>query len=138
MQYEHMFKSPLHCTEVLLLWNSDTVKLTLGAYRSMCFDISIDPTTIEKISFLLHFYSVCIREVYVPQHACGPQQTTSLITMGVPGTELGSSCLVATTHQLSHPTSPRENYRNYLRTQKEHTSYEVLDTKAKRKTIQKN
>lgn len=127
MENKHTFKSLLHCTQIFLLWNSDTVKLALGTYRLMCFNISIDSTTKEKnILFILwggglpHNMPVGLRRQLL---------SSQWGSLGL----LRSSCLVATTHQLSHPTSPRENYKHYLRTQKEHTSYEVLNTKTKRK-----
>lgn len=130
MENKHTFKSPLHCTQIFVLWNSDTVKLTLGTYRLTYFNISIDSTTPKK-SFLLYFYFVCGGVSHSMPVGLRRQLLSS--QWGALG-PLRSSCLVATTHQLSYPTSPRENYKNYLRTQKEHTSYEVHNTKAKRKT----
>lgn len=76
VENRHTFKSPLHCTQIFVLWNSDTVKLTLGTYRLTYFNISIDSTTPKK-SFLLYFCLFCVGGGDVTQHACGPQKTTS-------------------------------------------------------------
>lgn len=128
---KHTFKSPLHCTQIFVLWNSDTVKLTLGTYRLTYFNISIDSTTKKNLFYYTFVYFVCGGVSHSMPVGLRRQLLSS--QWGALGL-LRSSCLVATTHQLSYPTSPRENYKHYLRTQKEHTSYEVLNTKAKRKT----
>lgn len=132
MENRHTFKSPLHCTQIFVLWNSDTVKLTLGTYRLTYFNISIDSTTPKK-SFLLYFCLFCVCGGGCHTACLWASEDNLSSQWGALG-PLRSSCLVAITHQRSYPTSPRENYKNYLRTQKEHTSYEVLNTKAKRKT----
>lgn len=56
---KHTFKSPLHCTQIFVLWNSDTVKLTLGTYRLTYLNISIDSTTKKNLFYYTFVYFVC-------------------------------------------------------------------------------